>query len=140
MTEQEKIKEIIKDIFSEDMLLCFSTHESCPPNKDIFDCLEQSGWDKEKMTYEEAKENIKHPRCMDCWKEWVDGLVDQVIKRLHSQGVVIRVDRELPDILDWGGFNSVAAAYAISQDELKARHKQALLKAGYVAVEPLIEE
>ena len=47
-----------------------------------------------------------------------------IVGYLHSQGVVIKVDRELPEI--WDGYTM--DAYLLK-----------LKKAGYVAVEPLIE-
>ena len=84
MTKQGKIREGIKSIFSEDMLLCFWTHEKCPPN--VNDGFKRCHLDRD----------IKHERCMPCWKKWVDELVEKVLQELHSQGVVIRVDKELP--------------------------------------------
>ncbi|KKM68514.1 hypothetical protein LCGC14_1460180 [marine sediment metagenome] len=55
----------------------------------------------------------------------------EIIKREASQGVVIKVERKLPDC-----DNHV---YGILNEQGRVAQKQ-MLKAGYVAVEPLIEE
>ena len=61
---------------------------------------------------------------------------DGISRFLHSQGVVIKVDRELPEYLQ-------ASWVKIEDDiftELEWNTQKALDKAGYVAVESLIEE
>jgi len=69
----------------------------------------------------------------DTAKENSYELVDKIISYLHSQGVVIKVDKELPIVPNYirlqddGGWS----AFRLSQ-----RH---MLCAGYEAVEPLIE-
>jgi len=81
----------------------------------------------------------------------------EVLLYLHSQGVVIKVDRELPETADWikcpcddctaehklidewGYFCDLACgkrSYWIA----RCRGHQEMLGAGYVAVEPLIGE
>ena len=74
-----------------------------------------------------------------------DGLRAHIIQYLHSQGVVIKVEKELPKCeitegqvesyrgtieygLSWCG----RSAYLAAQNEM--------LKAGYVAVEPLVKD
>ncbi len=56
------------------------------------------------------------------------GCITNLLNYLHSQGVVIKVDRELPIITDigWG--------VSAKKEQVK------MLEAGYVAVEPLIIE
>jgi len=57
---------------------------------------------------------------------------EEIIEYLHSQGVVIKVDRELPKrtwYKDWGG-ESGEDSYKLALEDM----------AGYVAVEPLIKE
>jgi len=58
-------------------------------------------------------------------------LADQSLAYLHSQGVVIKVDRELPDN---------AIYYPPKQLESYNAGRQIMISGGYVAVEPLIEE
>ncbi len=55
-------------------------------------------------------------------------VVIKILNYLHSKGVVIKVDRELPPA-PW-------AVYRI--DEIAGKTQQSMLKAGYVAVEELI--
>ena len=50
-----------------------------------------------------------------------------LLHRLHSQGVVIKVESPLPDI-----------SYHSAYPENEERYQQAMLEAGYVATEPLI--
>ena len=64
-----------------------------------------------------------------------DKATDAVLNYLHSQGVVIKVEKELPTI-DW------MDGRAIDRDSPGFRGyqvaQQQMLNAGYVAVEPLI--
>ncbi len=83
------IREGIKEIFSEDMILAFWTHEKCPPN--INDEFRKCQLDKD----------IKHERCLPCWEKWVDDLVEKVLQKEHSLGVVMRV--KCPDC-EWSQF------------------------------------
>ena len=55
-------------------------------------------------------------------------IIDYVFKYLHSRGVVIKVKRELPE-LSWRQKN-LEDGVEVQQD---------MLKAGYIAVEPLIK-
>ena len=59
-------------------------------------------------------------------------LAEGIINYLHSQGVVIKVDRELPDNEVWHKVEREFEAYCAGRNDM--------LKAGYVAVEPLIKE
>lgn len=68
----------------------------------------------------------------DAYREWVDVYVFQT---LHSQGAVRKVERELPENPYHdrdGSSKSQYITYAYGQGDM--------LKAGYVAVKPLIEE
>jgi len=55
---------------------------------------------------------------------------NKLLKYLHSQGVVIKVERELP-FADW---------ITVPPSEIAKYTQQNMLKAGYKAVEPLIKE
>jgi len=55
---------------------------------------------------------------------------DQILSYLYSQGVVIKVDRELPEIPFLPRIRQLEFGQIIQQD---------MLKAVFVAVEPLIE-
>ena len=68
----DKIKEIVKSVFEPDMLLCFWTHEKCPPS--VNDDFKKCQLDKD----------IKHKKCMPCWEEWVAGLADNVATKILS--------------------------------------------------------
>lgn len=66
----------IKDILFEDLVLCGFTHENAPPHKD---CLEECDVlnDREGMPLGEHGRK-KHKRCMVCWEEYVDSLVERI--------------------------------------------------------------
>jgi len=66
---------------------------------------------------------------------YLDLHVDKVLKLLHSQGVVIKVDRELPDYED---LHDCYDGKLTSPEQFKHDIQMDMLKAGYVAVEPLI--
>ncbi len=57
--------------------------------------------------------------------DWRKEFTNRVLKYLHSQGVVIKVDKELPFL--WDGYTMDG-------------YIRELIEAGYVAVEPLIKE
>lgn len=59
-------------------------------------------------------------------------LQDLILEYLHSQGVVIKVDKEFPESLTVYGYGEEKYLRMVSPQELK--------EAGYVAVEPLIKE
>ena len=74
-----------------------------------------------------------------------DRLVKRAIEYLHSQGVVIKVDRELPESPDtdyviarYDGEIATAEDVALMHLNGIEKGKGLLVKAGYVAVEPLI--
>ncbi len=67
-------------------------------------------WNCEEKGYGETE----NPRCTVDYKQ-----SDKIITYLHSQGVVIKVDREMPRCMNFERYT-------------------ALTKAGYVAAEPLI--
>lgn len=66
---------------------------------------------------------------------------EKILSYLHSQGVVIKVDRELPEIKpfirnEWTAHDTQDECYQNGQAYMLMRLKEA----GYVAVEPLIKE
>ncbi len=85
--------------------------------------------------------------CMKAEREAIElqeGITDSIINYLHSQGVVIRVDRELPLITPqeveehdtkWSSSNFVD-----SLQEFGKKKQRDMLNDGYVAIEPLIKE
>ena len=63
--------------------------------------------------------------------------VDEIISCIHSQGVVIKVERELPDIAGFTiGISNPLEAYRAGQKD----YQYSVSNAGYVAVKPLIKE
>ncbi len=64
--------------------------------------------------------------------------IDDDFNYLHSQGVVIKVDRELPKLKSLTGDASLKEKLAFLQGVEALREE--VIKAGYEAVEPLIEE
>jgi len=66
-------------------------------------------------------------------------IVDGVFSRLHSQGVVIKVDRELPKTESEKCLPPFSVFYRGILLEQEKKAQQDMLKASYVAVEPLIE-
>ncbi len=68
-----------------------------------------------------------------CLIEWRDNLTDELLQYLHSQGVVRKVEGELPEWeLKNTGSELENAIYRIA--------RQDMLKAGYTLTVPLIEE
>ena len=62
--------------------------------------------------------------------------VQEILTCLHSQGVVIKVERELPKLSDYDTRQTTDSSVDFQNGFLVA--KGAFIKAGYVAVEPLI--
>ena len=81
--------------------------------------------------------------CPDMLNVDIVALTDKILKDEDSQGVVIKVDRELPysHYVD-GIFNSKKKS-EIKQNtglnNIYEKAQQDMLEAGYVAVEPLVE-
>ena len=72
--------------------------------------------------------------------EWQ--LTEEIMTYLHSQGVVIKVDRELPPV-GWFWKNCKQQRNKPAKICLECPfvdYKTGKIKAGYVAVEPLIKE
>lgn len=94
MTKQEEIREGMREILAEDLIVSRCTHENPPPH---FDCGEECGVSLEDQV---AASNPfcspcrsggkKHKKCMDCWEEYIDGLVTRLQAKQDSQGVVIK--------------------------------------------------
>ena len=85
---------------------------------------------------EEIREGMKY---------WVakgggyDVIVQNLIQYLHSENVVIRVERELSEQVS-GEIDEVCERYALRPNYANQRIGEILDKAGYVRVEPLIKE
>ncbi len=95
---------------------------------------------------EEIREGIKHileDKDAHFVSNWV--VIDNIFNYLHSQGVVIGVDRELPDnpteVTPYLGLTVAEAREKNLENNCFVKVIQAhMLKAGYVAVEPLVKE
>jgi len=66
------IRQKIKDILFEDLVLHNLTHENAPPHKD---CYEDCG-----IPIKADEYGKKHKKCMDCWEEYIDSLVEHIMK------------------------------------------------------------
>jgi len=80
MTEQERMKAIL----TEDLINLRSTHENAPPYKD---CEEECGVSMEDQILASnplfspmRSGGVKHKRCIDCWNEYIDGLIIRLIE------------------------------------------------------------
>ena len=69
-----------------------------------------------------------------------DDKTAEVLRYLHSQGVVIKVDRELPKPILYGHFTMVDDERMATPREISEFTQQEMLEAGYVATEPLIDK
>jgi len=65
-------------------------------------------------------------------------LTDAILNYLHSQGVVIKVERELPILAKW----QIELHYPWLKEYqiIAAKQAEFMFNTGYVAVEPLIKE
>ena len=88
MKEEQREKEGIKDILFEELVICGNTHENAPPRKD---CYEECGVDI--LDQVRAANPIikpmrsggkKHRKCMDCWNEYIDGLILRLVTNLKG--------------------------------------------------------
>jgi len=141
MTKQEKIRGGMREILVEDLIHLNITHEHAPPGKDCGDCgvsIEAQIAAANPLMSPIRSSGKKHRKCMDCWNEYIDGLVKRIQERENSQGVVIKVERELPPQEFFG--DKYWEAYHPSPKFVEQKTKESMLKAGYVAVEPLLEE
>ena len=102
MATREGIREGMRDILSEDLIVLRCTHENPPPGKD---CEEECGvsLDNQIAASNPIMSPVrsggkKHKRCMACWEEYIEDLIFRLTTKQSSQGVVIK--RELPSIFD----------------------------------------
>ena len=135
MTKQEEIRKGMEEILGEELIEFSLTHENAPPHKDCgeeckVDIIDQVASANPIMSPMRSG-GIKHKKCMDCWNEYIDGLITKILKKQASQGIVIKVGRELPNM----PFDVPEIGAGIFQAGLNS-----MLKAGYAAFEPLIEE
>ena len=71
------MREGMKAILTKDLILCNNTHENAPPYNDCLDdCDVLKGRNGESLG-EHGK--TKHKRCMDCWNEYIDGLITRLM-------------------------------------------------------------
>lgn len=98
---------------------------------------------------EEIREGIAHQQVtmpLNMPKQFVGtDLADRIIEYLHSQGVVIKVERELPKSPDTDYLISQYEGEEATAEDVTLMHlngiekgKSLMLRAGYVAVEPLM--
>lgn len=82
----------------------------------------------------EGIRKIVFKKMVELRKTGVTGsIAKDILEYLHSQGVVLKVDTELPELdVAWEDGVSYTAPYKYAQGEM--------IKTGYVAVESLIEE
>ena len=94
-SKQEEIREGIKEILGEDLINLSCTHENPPPGKDCSEecnvALEDQIAASNPFCSPCRSGGKKHKKCMDCWNEYIDGLVLRLITKQDSQGVVIKV-------------------------------------------------
>ncbi len=77
-------KDRMKDILMEDLVTFGSTHENPPPHKDCGDEC-NVGLDDQIAAANPICSPVrsggkKHNKCMDCWKEYIDNLIERLIK------------------------------------------------------------
>ena len=83
---------------------------------------------EEALDYCEPNGHCDLKSCEEC-------RTDNMLKVLHSKGLVIKVDRKLPTI------DTTTDSYPVPCNETCHKSEQEnMLKAGYVAVEPLVKE
>lgn len=72
--------------------------------------------------------------------DWDGSWADSILKYLHSQGVVLKVDKELPK--NPHGFTDRERRLHLYEccESCHKAERESMLKAGYVAIEPLIKE
>ena len=84
-----RVREGLRELFTEEMLLIFWTHEKCPPDQqEIKGCRLES--------------DIKHERCAPCWEEWADKLVEKILIVEDRLGVVLKVEDGYERLVDGG--------------------------------------
>lgn len=77
-----KLYRIIRD----ELIFKNATHENCPPDRDLLDCLEKSGWNNvEGLPWEESKNAVKHPNCMVCWKRYCKNLIRRIKNAIEKE-------------------------------------------------------
>ena len=93
-----------------------------------------TGWEGDMATREEIREGILRLIHLKNGNQTIIEddveLCNEIFQYLHSQGVVIKVERELPKDED----------YDYYEDEAFDDGQRSMVEAGYVAVEPLIKE
>ncbi len=90
----EEIREGMKEILCDDLINFGITHENPPPRRD---CSEDCGvsLDDQIAAANPIMSPVrsggkKHKRCMDCWNEYIDGLITRIQEKESSQGIVIK--------------------------------------------------
>ena len=100
-----------------------------------------------KMTKQEEIREGMRSRLTYTFDFTTDEITTEILSYLHSQGVVLKVDRELPKLdllaIDWVcplNHNPTTPYEKGEVERLKRFAQDVLIYAGYVAVEPLIKE
>lgn len=135
MDKRSEIREGMRNVLAEDLIVCNSTHEHAPPGRS---CLEDCGTEDQgngilALVRSGGK---KHKKCQDCWNEYIEELITKILKKQDSQGIVIKIERELPEKIP-DEINEVAERYALRPNYASELISKILLNAGYVAVESL---
>jgi len=124
-----ELRKGIRQIFNDEMLLVFWTHEKCPPNQQT-----EKGC--------QFDTNIKHDRCMPCWEDWIEhALIDPILALIKEEGYVkLSDDQTLPEnpkararlgSVDYHEYNgSFVNTYTVYKQA-----QQDMLKAGFRRVE-----
>ena len=90
--------------------------------------------DEEHIERWKRQANMAYSDLLDGEKVSDQNIADEYSKYLHSQGVVIKVERELPKYVV--GINATSEGAKMMAIEVQ----EDMLKAGYIAVEPLINK
>ncbi|KKN29273.1 hypothetical protein LCGC14_0845790 [marine sediment metagenome] len=88
-------------------------------------------------TKEEIRESVVEIMASCLSDNDVRPRVDELLQYLHSQGVVIKVDKKLPENR-WPSSNYVSHPHFEPSHDAVSEAQQDMLKAGFTKTEPLI--
>jgi len=128
---REGIREGMREILKDDFIVHGITHENPPPNKD---CGEDCGVGiidqiaaANPLCSPVRSGGSKHKKCVDCWNEYIDGLITRLLTKQASQGVALKVEGELPEDIN----TMQVGGYLNAQYDMK--------EAGYTLTAPLVK-